>query len=365
VKRLAENRFGIDPRQCTVAATHAHHAPEILGEEYVDNRHQVERLIKGCSEAIESCMADLEPARIGWGDVAVASAINRFQWRTGGEAVKRVDRRVDLLRICHPDGTHRGLLWHYAAHPTVALRADYLISRDYYGEVNDIVGEALGGFCMFMQGACANINLTVHERSFEKVHHHATHIADRILQVAPSIEAADAVELDSDAVEIDSPITSRIAQIEADSDPGEVRDYFQSLDRMTVDHTRRGEEFAALQAMRRRAHRLRLWEDFIIPGRSCERVRLQTFRIGDRLGLTIPGEPFVELQLELQRAFPDHRAMVFGYANGHIGYIPDPDSFETETYETAPTYMKRAGKESGALMVRSGIEMLETLLSAD
>ena len=39
---------GLRPDQIVVSATHAHHTPDILGEEFVDNRRQVDRLVAGC-----------------------------------------------------------------------------------------------------------------------------------------------------------------------------------------------------------------------------------------------------------------------------------------------------------------------------
>lgn len=69
-------------------------------------------------------------------------------------------------------------------------------------------------------------------------------------------------------------------------------------------------------------------------------------------------EAFIEFQLELQEAFKDNRAMIFGYANGYSGYIPDAESYEADSYETNPTIMHRAGQLAGKEMLEEGKALL-------
>ncbi len=362
IKNPLIERYGLATEQIVIQATHAHHAPDIVGEEYVDNSAQVSRLVGGCLSVATAGLENPEPGRLGWGYTHAASPTNRFQWRTGGRAIKRVDRRVDILRITDPSGAHRCLIWHFAAHPTTALRDGYETSRDYYGEVNDILEHDLGGTAVFSQGACANINLVVDKRTREKTHHHARHIAGKILDVAGDIECTGDGDIVCAMTTVESPIASRIDEIERDPDPDEVKSFFGTLSQRHIDYSRDEEEFRLLQRMRRRAQRLALLEEFPDRGRYSETVEIQTFKLGDRLGVTIPGEPFVELQIELQSRYPKHRVMVLGYANGHIGYIPDEESFETASYETIPSYMKRAGRESGKRIVEAGADLLESIL---
>ncbi len=361
IKTPLMERYDLAEKEIVIQATHAHHAPDIVGEEFVDNRHQITRLVQGCVDAVNGGFENRTPGLIGWGCTMVASPINRFQWRTGGRDIKRVDRRIDLLKITDLAGKHRCLLWHFAAHPTTAMRDGFETSRDYYGEVNDILEAELAGTAVFSQGACANINLVVDKRLREKTHYHARHIADRILEAVPAISCSDEGGLAYAITTVDSPITSRIDKVERDSNPEEVKNYFRTLPERVIDYSRPDEEFKEMQAMRRRAQRIALLEDYIDKNRYTETATIQAFRIGDRLGVTIPGEPFVELQLELQSRFPEHRAMVFGYANGHIGYIPDEQSFEVESYETVPSYMKRAGKKSGTMLVDAGTRLLKMI----
>jgi hypothetical protein len=91
--------------------------------------------------------------------------------------------------------------------------------------------------------------------------------------------------------------------------------------------------------------------------RNSEEIPLQLIAVGDRYLGTVPGELFVELQLELARRFPGERPMIIGYSGGSVGYIPDEESYSYTTYETSPTLMHRAGKKAGTEIV-SALESL-------
>ena len=55
--------------------------------------------------------------------------------------------------------------------------------------------------------------------------------------------------------------------------------------------------------------------------------------------------------------------MIFGYANGFSGYIPDAKSYEIDGYETSPSYVHRAGQYAGEQMIEKGKELLMKLVS--
>ena len=69
---------------------------------------------------------------------------------------------------------------------------------------------------------------------------------------------------------------------------------------------------------------------------------------------------FVELQIELQKSFK-LRTIIFGYANGYIGYVPDAKSFETDSYETNPSWVHRVGQYAGANIIEAGKTLLKTI----
>jgi hypothetical protein len=77
--------------------------------------------------------------------------------------------------------------------------------------------------------------------------------------------------------------------------------------------------------------------------------------LGKALVVHLPGEPFVEYQLEAQRLRPDDFVCVAGYGDGGPGYIPVAESYAQGGYE--PT-VALSGPGSEAILKRA----LATLL---
>jgi hypothetical protein len=61
---------------------------------------------------------------------------------------------------------------------------------------------------------------------------------------------------------------------------------------------------------------------------------IQALRVGDLGIAAFPGEPFVELGLELRAKSPFKGNYLVGLANDHQGYVPTPEALEQGGYET-------------------------------
>ena len=85
----------------------------------------------------------------------------------------------------------------------------------------------------------------------------------------------------------------------------------------------------------------------------------QVLRIGDMIAVAIPGEMFVEYQLEIkQRIRQDtgKSAIVIGYANDYIGYIITPRANETGGYEKA---ISRVAPSAGRTLTEAAIRIVQ------
>ena len=94
---------------------------------------------------------------------------------------------------------------------------------------------------------------------------------------------------------------------------------------------------------------------------KTEKVPVQALRIGDVGIACLPGEPFVQLALDIRKSSPLQRQFVLGLSNGHVGYIPTPRAHEQGGYETwraKTSYLeKHAAPKIVAAMLR-GIKQL-------
>ncbi len=353
---------GMPASQILVAATHTHNGAELAGEEpFVDNSVQVKRVVEACIKAAETAFKEKFSARIGWGHVELPGfAKNRFQNGQGGD-VGLVDDRLDFLKVEDAAGNYKGIVWHFAAHPTTCMRAGFLTSADFYGVANKLTIEKLGGFSTFFNGACGNINPELGERTFERAAHYGKQIADKLTETVPQTKTVSDGALNSSQTTIEVPLTDKRKNMVLPDDRDEIMAYFKNIETREIPFTEEAynENWEDYQRLRCSWWRHKLVEEF--GDVDSEQVCVQAHRILDNLIVTTPGEMFIEFQLELQKAFPDNRAMIFGYANGYCGYVPDVKSYNADSYETNPTIMHRAGQYSGEKMIAAGKTLLENI----
>ncbi len=362
IKAGITEKTGASASQILVASTHAHNAAETFGEEpFVDTTVQVDRVVDASVQAADTAFKEKFPARIGWGHLELPGfAKNRFQNGQGGD-VGLVDDRLDFLKIEDEAGNYKGIVWHLAAHPTTCMRAGFLTSADFYGVANQRTVETLGGFSTFFNGACGNINPELGERTFERAAYYGKQIADQLAETVPQTKTVSEGCLASTQTCIEIPLTEKRKEMVLPDDRDEIMAYFKEIETREIAFTEEAyeENWELYQRLRCSWWRHKLVEDF--GDVDSESVCIQAHRILDHLMVTTPGEMFVEFQLDLQKAFPDNRAMIFGYANGYCGYVPNAKSFDADSYETNPTLMHRAGLYAGEKMIEKGIERLREL----
>ena len=66
-------------------------------------------------------------------------------------------------------------------------------------------------------------------------------------------------------------------------------------------------------------------------------VEIQGIRIGDFVLVTFPGELFAEVGLRIKERSPMPHTFVAGYSNGHLGYAPTAQAYQSEAYEDSLT----------------------------
>jgi hypothetical protein len=364
IKAGITGKVAVSASQILAAATHTHNGAELLGEEpFVDNTVQVNRVVEACVKAAETAVKGKFPARIGWGHLDIPGlAKNRFQSRIDGDVAK-VDNRLDFLKVEDKAGNYKGIIWHFAAHPTTCMRAGYMSSTDYYGVANRLIVESSGGFCAFFNGACGNINPELDRRTFERAEFYGKQIADKLIETVPRVKTVNRSCLDSTQAGIEIPLTLKRRDIVLADDRDEIMDYFKHIEtgKSELNEQQYDENWPVYQQLRTSWWQHRLIEEF--GDTDSEQICLQAHRISNHLILTIPGEIFIEMQFELQKTFKNNRAMIFGYANGYSGYIPDAKSYEADSYETNPGYMQRAGQYAGEKMIAKGKELLMNSIS--
>lgn len=88
---------------------------------------------------------------------------------------------------------------------------------------------------------------------------------------------------------------------------------------------------------------------------------IQALRLGDLAIVVLPGEPFVEVQLEIKQRSPAKRTFMAHMANRYVGYIPTPEAIGRGGYETRASSSSKLAPEALQMIADKSVELLEGL----
>lgn len=352
VKKKIRNTHDIAGSNILIAATHTHQGPETLGEEpEIDNTPVISELIQKAADTADAAIGNEKKVMTGWGSCLIPEAAkNRYYHRLGKNSGP-ADAGCNFLRIEDENGRLTGVLWHFAAHPTTCMRADFITSGDYPGLVNTLIEKARGGTAIFLNGACGNINPILGKRSFDACTRTADLIFSRIDKSLKIQCTPEPLQLKTASENIFIPWTDTTPDTAGLPSREEIRSYFRNLPDNPPAPENYRDSWDRYQKYRTAWWRWKLLDlQQTVRG---EHIILQVVQMGDRYLAAVPGELFAELQLDLAERCTGTVPLVCGYAGGYIGYVPNAESFENVTYETSPTYMHRVAKGGGEKIINT------------
>ena len=101
-------------------------------------------------------------------------------------------------------------------------------------------------------------------------------------------------------------------------------------------------------------------EHTIAPQGEFE-YEIQALRLGDLAILVLPGEPFVEAQLEIKQQSPALRTFVAHMSNRYVGYIPTPEAIRRGGYETRASCSSKLAPEALQTITDRSVALLREL----
>jgi len=294
-----------------VQATHTHAGPVIL-DEYPGNAvpawetAALEKIAKAIDEARQRAV----DAKLGAGDGVAYIGYNRIRVNPDGTVTMfwtnptrvptaPVDPTVSVLRVDAVDGKPLAILVNYACHPVVFGPDNLQYSADFPGVMIKTVEQAFDGgpLCFFLQGAPGDIN----------VYDATTPLA----QDAVKKRDWSGERLGQEAV--------RVAKgIQTHPDPQASLDFAEDV--MTF---RLRWDLARFRQALLAAYGQKIFDTF--AGGITEEIKapVATVLINKRIALmTMPGEPFVDFQINWRDRCPVREAFFLGYGNGYVGYFP-------------------------------------------
>lgn len=291
-----------------ISAIHTHSAPDVAPLNPSPQQQAWENsAIEKIGKAIHAAFQNMEEARLGTGYGAAYVAHNRLRQHLNGETTWfmrnptqiptcPIDPTVSVLRVDNSQGTPLAILVNYACHSVVFGPDNMKYSADFSAPMEKYVEDEFGGkpLCFFLQGGAGNINpyyavTPLKENAEYYVQWTGRRLGEEVIRVAKMIhtksEGPSSIDFAEDAMKF------------------HLRwDLAKYLDTIANPKARRQIEAQMKPEME---------------------LLVGTILLNKRIAmLVLPGEPFVDFQLNWRERCPTPDAFFLGYSDGYFGYFP-------------------------------------------
>jgi hypothetical protein len=334
------------------------------------------------AELVKECCGRLVPAAIVYGHGRCDLAAHRDffdeeqkQFVCGFNPGGPADDTVLVARVTDESGSLLATVVNYACHPTTLAWENTLISPDYVGALREVVEQATGAPCLFLQGASGELgpregyvgDTAVADRNGRQLAFAAlstltslppagTHfrytgpvvsgatLGAWAYEPLPSGEAAQKKLWQ--LARWREPLPYRPNQPRAEQVEAELKQFYtdEEAARVAGDSERAAECRAMAERKRRLLHRLSQ-----LPhesSRDAYPLQVVLWRTGDAFWLGVQGESYSLLQTELRRRFPGVPIVVASIAaDWGASYLPPKDIYGTGIYQESIAVVAAASLE--------------------
>ena len=369
IRAGVEQATGIPAARVLVNASHTHSGPALRAAGGVFRPAEAyARLLDRTIIGTAKMAADARrPAWLAYARVPVQVGINRREWVDGRVLLGRnpegpIAPYVDVARLTSEAGEPLAILFSHAAHPVVMGPDSYLISADYPGAAQALIERLYpGAVALFAQGCSGNINADP-RGTFEVVSRLGMVLGAAAVR---GVEEAEPLEVDvlgvaSEPFEL--PLAEPPPLAEAEARLAEQQKLWDEA--QAAGDEQRARLRKPLVAWAERVAKLAR-EGVTAPTTPFP---LQALRIGELAIIGLPGEVFVEYQLNLDAASPFAHTIVLGYTNGVQCYLPTEAAIPEGGYEVVESIQyfgatQVSPRAEQALLV-AGSDLLQRLRKA-
>lgn len=384
----------LHPQNIRACATHTHSGP-VPYKSWIEDGYDLvapwfENLTRWCVEAATEAIATLRPVevRIGRGHCEINA--NRRCVTASGERFLGVnpqgpcDHEVGVVRFDTSDGQLLATLVNFACHGTVMGPANRLITPDYAGSMKRVVGETIGGKCVFLLGSAGNVgpvqgfqaDTNVYRQLGEVLGYEVAKVAlslksipsiPKFREVVPSgaplgmydaeFPASRAMPLRVVEKEIQVPLREGLPEKKMAS---EKLEEWKAILKIARDANDSAAITEAIYMARRADIQLRMADDF--GGRTSAGVRTHFITFGDVALVGTNIEPFCEIGMAIKAQSPFPMTFMCGYTNGRMAYMPTADEWTKGGYEVENSPF---GQNAAEILQKEIVEVLTQLRNSN
>lgn len=360
LKEDISDKANIAPEQTIIACTHTHSGPGTLGlagkndanDDYINSLPDlVSPLVIDAHQRMRRTKVSILQTHIP--DVAFN---RRIKLKDGSLAInidKINPQDVQSAGVTDPWATiiffevgaeTIGSLVNFTLHPTILDETNFLYSRDYPGYLVDALNKQIPGkpLGLFFNGAFGNINQIKIPGEWISTYQEAQRIGRKIAgYLLKNRSRRIGLEIPTLAVKTESiyiPCRPPVSTSQTDLASEAIVGHDQNEIQQSGTHlSAEKEELFLLEVQSLAEH-------------TQEQVELQILRFGEVEIFVLPGEIFVEMGIEVKKRSSNPYPLIFGNANGYIGYVPTVSAFKEGGYETRLSLTSRLIPEAGEII---------------
>jgi hypothetical protein len=363
---------GLAKEQLLVAFSHTH-AAGLMGLERADRPGgelippYLDRLAASIAALVQQARQTVQPVTITYGTGRCGLAAHRDFWdEARGQFVCGFnpnglsDDTVLVARVTDPQGNEVATLVNYACHPTTLAWENTLISPDYPGALRELVEQATGVPCVFLQGAAGDLgpreefvgDVAVADRNGRQLGYAVLAALEalpppgtRFRYTGPVVSGATLgtwSHVPADAMSLEQRATWRLRRWTVDLP------YRSGLPTVAETKAERARWQAEEQAAQKAGDRLRARDCRALVERMDRRLTRITglplgnvypfpvtlWQMGDALWLAVEAEPYNLLQRALRERFAGVPIVVAELANGsRPAYLPPAEVYGKGIYQ--------------------------------
>jgi hypothetical protein len=347
------------------SATHTHSGP-VPYKSWIEKGFEMvgpwfEHVAHRCTEATTEAISNLQPVTIRAGRGSCRINSNRRSVAATGERFLGVnpdgpcDHEVIIVKLDTIAQQPLATVVNFACHPTIMGPPNRLITPDYPGAMKRVVEQAVGGHCLFLQGAAGDqgpligfqADVSVYRKfgailghevakvALELDHVPATVRFEKIIpsgaplgMYAPEFATQASLPLSVLQKEISVPLREDLPKREV---AAEKLDLWKTRLKLAREKSDDAAITEAVYMARRADIQLRMAEDFGEATTANARTHFTTFGDVALVGCNI--EPFCEIGLNVKQQSPFPFTCMSGYTNGRLAYMATAEEWPKGGYE--------------------------------
>jgi neutral ceramidase len=363
---LIAKRGRLPAENILLCCTHTHYGPSVRGFDDDPNSspeaaYMAELRFKLAGAVQEAC-TKLAPvtARVahGFSDIG----INRRERLPDGRIILGrnptgpIDREVILVRLDRSNGAPLCCLLNFATHAVSQTHKGRLISADFPGYAREVVESLTGATCLYVQGACGNINSAIMQEGLDSPRTLGKRLGAAAVQAFETAELVEASPLGVARKEAKLPAKTYASVAKAQA----------AVDALQAEHdavVAQGGNRGRLFWAQLRLGRAKASLESLRTGKPLPPVLAPIWGValGDVGIATGPGEIFCEIGMAVKQARVFPHTLYVSNTNGSIGYVPVPEAYPEGGYEVESA--SRVGPGAAELVTRTAIAMLRRVRS--